>query len=173
MKTWIARCTLARGLGPCLHWSDALKSLTASLSNLATLHGCMAAWLQSCPRVILCRETRQIYTSSTSDGCLTVSSRHACGDGRVSQPGEWYMCRTFHVCDPTPPTANRCSSMRDIALLGCGPHYSATLPLCWTLQPSSLRCAQSAHRCRFRPCSDLTPASRSLLTHELLQIPLP
>lgn len=67
-----------------LHWSDALKSLTASLSNLATLH-CE----QPCPRVIMCKEARQIYISSTVDRCLTVRAGHACGDCRVSQPGEW------------------------------------------------------------------------------------
>ena len=99
-----------------LRLSDALKSLTASLSNLATLH-CK----QPCPRVIMCKEARQIYISSIVDRCLTVRAGHACGDCRVSQPGEWYMCRTFHVCNPT-TTTNRWSPMRDIALLGCGPH---------------------------------------------------
>jgi hypothetical protein len=80
------------------------------------------------------------------------------------------MCRTFHVCNPTSTPANRWLSMRDIALLGCGPHCCHNSAM---LDPSSLK----PPMCPIRPslslwhCSDLTPTSRSVSTGEQLQIP--
>lgn len=81
-------------------------------------------------------------------------------------------CAALSTC-ATPPQRQRivarpCETSLSLAVA----RITATVPPCWTLQASSLRCAQSAHRCRFRHCSDLTPTSRSLFTPALLQIPL-
>lgn len=127
-KTWNARCTLAlghvrHGHHGCVprHARRAASVAPTQIADSIIAKSHDSALHQSCPRVIMSRQTRQIYISSTVDRCLTVTSDHTCGDCRVSQPGEWYMCRTFHVCNPT-TTTNRWSPMRDIALLGCGPH---------------------------------------------------
>jgi hypothetical protein len=164
-------CTLHPGPGP-----GALSALVrrTQIADSIFVKSRDSAWQQSCPRVILCKETRQIYIHIVykrwmPDCELPVMPVEIV----VFLSLENGTCAALSTCAtpprPQPIVALPCETSPSLAVA----RITATLPLCWTLQPSSLRCAQSAHRCRFRPCSDLTPASRSLLTHELLQIPLP